>query len=98
MIALAHAHDGNQAGVTQHIDSSVHEFGGAAAGIRIHGGQLFFSHLFHPHAAGMKGETFRFDPFASVKHRRYFRFHRSVRAWNDLSDTISPIRHGVDCI
>src|SRR4030095_17101983 len=95
MIALAHAHKGNQARITQNIDARIYELGSATSGIRIHGFQLFLSDFLHPHAAGVKREFFRFDLLAAMKHCWDFRLHGRVGARNDLpnSKDLLMLRH-----
>jgi hypothetical protein len=86
VVALAHAHDGDEAGVAEHVDAGIGEFERTAVGIAVHGLELVLGHLLHPHAARMKGEALGLDAFAGPEHRRDFGFHGGVRARDDLAD------------
>src|SRR6478735_8570135 len=96
VIALAHAHDRDQAGVTEHVDTRIRQLQRAAIGIAVHRCEFLLGHLLHPHAAGVKGETLRLDALARPEHRRNLRLHRGVGARYDLTDAvIAPICHWI---
>jgi hypothetical protein len=57
VVALAHGHDGHQAGIAQHVHARIAQLQRAAVAFGIHGGQLFLHHLLHAHAAGVEGEA-----------------------------------------
>src|SRR6266446_5895782 len=69
MVALAHAHDRNEAGITQHIHMGIRQLQGTAIGIAVHGLELLLGHLLHAHPARMKGEAPGLGPLAGAKHR-----------------------------
>ncbi len=95
VVALAHRHDRDQAGVAEHVHPSVGELDRAAVRVPVHRFELVLRHALHPHARGMERETLRKDGFARAQHRRYLALHRHVGTGNDLADTERlVVRHG----
>ncbi|MNJ42316.1 hypothetical protein D3C77_372800 [compost metagenome] len=87
VITQSHAHDGDQTGVAQHVNARVREFQRAAITVVVHALELLSGHVFHPHAAGVEGETFRVNAFPDTQHLRNFSLHGRVRAGDNLANT-----------
>jgi hypothetical protein len=88
VITPAHAHDGDQAGVTHDVHARIRQLKRAAVGVAVHRGQLFLRDRLHAHAAGMKREALGQHPLARAQHGRDFRFHGGVGTGHDQPDPV----------
>ena len=87
MIALTHAHDGDQACVSKHVDTGVRQFDRAAVGVPVHRREFLLRDVLHPHTARVEREALGFDRLTRPQHGRNLRLHRRVRARYDLPNT-----------
>lgn len=94
VVAGAHAHDGDQAGVADDVDGRVGEFEGAAVGVGVHRLELLGGDVGHPHPAGVEGEAFRRNGLAGPQDRGDLGLHGDVRARHDLADPEGARGHG----
>ena len=93
VVADAHAHDGDEAGIAQHVHARVGEFQRAAVAVAVHRLQFLLHHLLHAHAARVEGKALRRDLLAGQQHGRDLGFHRRVRRGDDLADTEIGLAH-----
>ena len=84
MVALAHTHDRDEAGITNDVDACVREFDRAAVGIRVHRRQFLPCDPLHAHTAGVEGKPGIGG--AGPQYPGNLGLHRRVRARNDLPD------------